>query len=97
MPLSNYLEGQGGRPRKHSTAEAATYAKKESDRRRYQQSLQAIGLADFIAYEPPLHLDVLADTRPEISLRTSFDVRIPQNRDIQFHLLDNGNSQHCNA
>lgn len=101
MPLGNHPKKLGGRPRKHSTAEAATRAKKESDRRRYQQSLHAIGPADFIAYEPPLHPGIPADTPPEIGLRTSLDVRIPQAQDqdhnTQGHSADNHDPQRHEA
>ncbi|KAF2176506.1 hypothetical protein K469DRAFT_813152 [Zopfia rhizophila CBS 207.26] len=76
----------GGRPRKHSTPAAAIQAKKESNQQRSLQQCQSQGLADFIAYEPPLHADVPTETPPEIGLRTSVDVSIPQE----------GRTQRCN-
>ncbi|KAF2174791.1 hypothetical protein K469DRAFT_647929, partial [Zopfia rhizophila CBS 207.26] len=67
-----------GRPRKHLTPAAAIQAKKESNRRRYLRQCQPQEPADFIAYEPRLHADVPTETPPEIGLRTSVDVPIPQ-------------------
>ncbi|KAF2175411.1 hypothetical protein K469DRAFT_610840 [Zopfia rhizophila CBS 207.26] len=82
---SNTVPGrpQRGRPRKHLTPAAAIQAKKESDRQRYLRQRQPQGPADFIAYEPQLHADVPTDTPPEIGLRTSVDISIPQENGTQ--------------
>jgi hypothetical protein len=83
----------GGRPKKYLTAKDARRANLEGNRRRRLQ--QSHGPADFIAYEPPLHPDIPLDTPPEVGLRTSLDVRIPQDRDTQCHSAsaDLGDSQ----
>jgi len=76
---------RGGRPRKHATetdaAEAVRQSKLRSYHRARRQSRQPNGPADFIAYEPPLHGDVPADTPPETGLRTN--IRIPQDPNTQ--------------
>ncbi len=76
---------RGGRPRKHTTetdaAEAVRQSKLRSYHRARQQSRQPNGPADFIAYEPPLHGDVPADTPLETGLRTN--IRIPQGSSTQ--------------
>ena len=81
------LKKAGGRPRKYTTTEAAKQANLENGHRRYQQLLQAQGPADFIAYEPP-HPDIPTDTPPS-GLRTSSDIRIPPDVDVQIDIPTN--------
>jgi hypothetical protein len=81
MPPSQPPKKRGGRPRVHASKEAAAQAKKDGTHRWYQRSRQPNGPADFIAYEPPLHGDVPADTPPETGLRTN--IRIPQDSNTQ--------------
>ena len=72
----------GGRPRKYATAEEARRANLEGNRRRRLQQSLPIGPADFITYEPQLHADVPTDTPPS-GLRTSSDIRIPADSNVQ--------------
>ena len=82
MNPQNHLKKLGGRPRKYLTPQDAAKAKKQSNQQRYRRNLQPQGPADFIAYEPPLHQNVPAET-PQTGLRISLDIRIPQNSDTQ--------------
>ena len=71
----------GGRRRKYATdveARAADISKKQDC---HERAKLLAGPADFIAYEPP-HPDVPATTPPS-GLRTSSDIRIPLDDDIQ--------------
>jgi hypothetical protein len=72
----------GGRLAKYATQEAAAQAKKERNHYWYKQSCRQTGPADFIPYQPSLYSGIPADTPPGIGLRTSPDIRIPQDRDI---------------
>lgn len=73
----------GGRPRKHATSDAATQARKASDRRRYERSRQPHAPSDFIMYEPPLPCNIPVDTPPQTGLRISLNIQVPPEHDIQ--------------
>ncbi|KFZ22967.1 hypothetical protein V502_02555 [Pseudogymnoascus sp. VKM F-4520 (FW-2644)] len=72
-----------GRPRKHATSDAATQARKASDRRRYERSRQPHAPSDFIMYEPPLPCNIPVDTPPQTGLRISLNIQVPPEHDIQ--------------
>ena len=78
MPIKNL----GGRPRKYATKEEARQADIEGRQHRRQQARLA-GPADFIAYQPLLHLNIPADTPRNIGLRTSCNIQIPQDCHVQ--------------
>jgi len=82
MPSINPPQNRGGRLRKHATTATAAEAKKESNRRQYQQSRRPPGPANFIAYKLVLCADVPTETRAEIGLQTSPDIPIPQDVEI---------------
>jgi len=82
MNPQNHLKKLSGRPRKYLTPQDAAKAKKQSNQQRYRRNLQPQGPADFIAYEPPLHQNVPAET-PQTGLRISLDIQIPQNSDTR--------------
>lgn len=71
----------GGRPKKYATKVEARAADLEKRRYRRQQSRLLAGPADFIAFEPS-YPDVPTDTPPS-ALRTSSDIRIPMDSNIQ--------------
>jgi hypothetical protein len=75
----------GGRPRKHATSDAATQARKASDRRRYERSRQPHAPSDFIMYEPPLSCNIPVDTPPQTGLRISLNIQVPPEHDIQIY------------
>ena len=78
MPSKNI----GGRPRKYKTDEEARQADIKSRQRRRLHT-QHTRPVDFIAFEPPLHSNIPANTRPEIGLRISSDIQIPLGCDTQ--------------
>jgi hypothetical protein len=62
----------GGRPKKYTTSDDARKANVEGNRRRRQiKAHQSQGPANFIAFEPPLHTDIPADTCADTGLRTN--------------------------
>lgn len=75
-----------GRPRKHLTEAAATEAKRASNRRRLHQTQVPDAPADFIHYAPAPQ-GVPSITPPDLGLRISADIPVPQHPLVQLDEL----------